>query len=290
MAENTGIEWCDHTFNPWRGCAEVSPGCANCYAREFAKRNPRVLGEWGQPGHRAMASEHYWQQPLSWEIKAAEEGRRRRVFCGSMMDFFEDRPELHVPRRKAVRLMWRTEDWLDWLIVTKRPENYGGVNRPSLWPTGLGWATHDGSPWSLRGCISEFNNVWLGVTVEDQKRADERIPLLLSIPAYVRFLSMEPLLEEVNIEKHLGRGTAGISWVIVGGESLQAGRQRPAWVEWIESVVEQCRRLKLPVFVKQMGDRVYTDDGRQLLQLGRKGKVMEGWPPHLQLRQFPEVL
>lgn len=290
MAGETNIEWCDHTFNPWRGCAEVSPGCANCYAREFARKNPEVLGEWGEGSHRAMAAESYWREPLKWEIQAAHEGRPHRVFCGSMMDFFEDRPELAAPRRRVVRMMWATEEWLDWLIVTKRPENYGGINRRSLWPTGVGFTHTDSTAgWPLRGCISEYSNVWLGVTVEDQKRADERIPQLLAIPAYVRFLSVEPLLGEVDIAKHIRPGGPGIHWVIVGGESMQGGRCRPAWVEWIESVVVQCQQLKIQVFVKQMGDRVYTDDGKQLLRLTKKGKDMDAWPEHLRLRQFPEV-
>jgi protein gp37 len=282
VAEQTGIEWCDHTFNPWRGCAEVSPGCANCYAREFAKRNPSVLGEWGEGSARPGASRNYFRQPLVWNVKAAADLQRRRVFCGSMMDFFEDRPDVVGLRRSTVRMMIETEDWLDWLLVTKRPQN---VER--LWPTGVGLG-HIG-PAAVRGDISQYRNAWLGVTVEDQKRADERIPILCNIPAYVRFLSIEPLLEEVDIAKHLHPGTGGVSWVIVGGESRQAGRCRRTWVEWVESVVVQCQQLKIPVFVKQLGDDVYQNDGQQRLKLKLKGKDTDEWPEHLRLRQFPEV-
>lgn len=93
MGENTKIQWCDHTFNPWRGCTQVSAGCAHCYAAAQAKRNPRVLGVWGTYGTRVVASEAMWREPSLWDRRAREDGVRRRVFCASMADVFEDVPD-----------------------------------------------------------------------------------------------------------------------------------------------------------------------------------------------------
>ena len=121
MGTQTKIEWTDHTWNPWRGCAKVSAGCANCYAEHQANRRPDLLGEWGPGGTRVMAAESYWRLPSKWNRDAEAAVEMRRVFCGSMMDFFEDRPELRLPRARAWRIMIYTPH-LDWLLLTKRPD------------------------------------------------------------------------------------------------------------------------------------------------------------------------
>lgn len=122
MAENSKIEWTNHTFNPWRGCQKVSPGCQHCYAETLSKRNPAVLGEWGPNGKRVIASEAHWRLPLKWNKAAKLAGERHRVFCASLADVFEDRPELVAPRVRLFHLISETPN-LDWLLLTKRPEN-----------------------------------------------------------------------------------------------------------------------------------------------------------------------
>src|SRR5262245_49606753 len=119
--ENSKIQWTDHTFNVWRGCEKVSPGCAHCYAETMSRRNPAVLGEWGKHGTRVIASEAMWREPLKWDRQARAAGVRKRVFCASLADVFEDRPELVAPRERLFRLIEDTPN-LDWQLLTKRPE------------------------------------------------------------------------------------------------------------------------------------------------------------------------
>src|SRR5262245_31212124 len=119
--ENTKIEWCHHTLNPWRGCQKVSEGCAHCYALAGSKRNPAVLGEWGPGSKRVFATEYYWRLPLTWDRRAQRAGERHRVFCASMADVFEDRPDLALPRLRLFALSAITPH-LDWLLLTKSPE------------------------------------------------------------------------------------------------------------------------------------------------------------------------
>ena len=190
MGANSKIEWTTHTFNPWRGCQKVSAGCANSYAEAFSRRNPAVLGQWGPDGVRVIAKDSYWQQPLKWDRQAAAAGGPRpRVFCASLADVFERRPELVEPRGRLFRLIDATPH-LDWLILTKRPENIVGM-MPAYFPNYLAEA----------GAMNQEavrENVWLGTSVEDQAAADERIPELLKMPARVVFLSCEPLLGPVD--------------------------------------------------------------------------------------------
>jgi protein gp37 len=180
-----------YTFNPWIGCAKVSPGCANCYAETLMdKRMGRV--QWGVNGTRVHTSDSNWKKPYQWNRKAQEEGVRKRIFCASLADVFEDRPEL-VPWRADLFAMIDATPNLDWLLLTKRPEN---IKR--LWP--FGWYEDKGGPFT-------WPNVWIGTSVENQEQADKRIPHLLSIPASVRFLSMEPLLGPVDLSPYLGYNT-----------------------------------------------------------------------------------
>ncbi len=277
MAENSKIEWTDHTFNPWRGCTKVSDGCTNCYADTLSKRNPRTLGVWGKHGTRVVASESMWKQPLKWDHAAKYAKPRHRVFCSSLADVFEgystmpdaSRPLVHKARMRLFDLIDATPN-LDWLLLTKRPQNV----TPILNDISNG----NGDAWSLLN----MPNVWLGTSVEDQKTADERIPHLLNTPAAVRFLSMEPLLGPVDdIHDYLGdrywwcvscdreessmehngecekcgdtlKPIGGIDWVIVGGES--GGNARPMHPDWVRSIRDQCNAADVPFFFKQWGE------------------------------------
>jgi protein gp37 len=279
VAENSGIQWTHHTWNPWRGCVEVSEGCRSCYAREFAKRNPAVLGAWGKDEPRPLASEGYMNKPFTWARKARQAKERHRVFLGSMMDFWEDNDQLVEVRRRVADIVLQLPG-LDWLVLTKRPEVMRQYSR--------GHAKLFGPSQPFR--FVSMAHVWSGVTVENQRRADERIPLLLEATDGCprRWLSVEPLLEPIDLEPWLKGGQ--IQWVIVGGESNQGGMQaRPFDLEWCESVVEQCRRHAVPVFVKQMGSRPVAA-GLGLRLKDRHGGQMEEWPEWMRVRQFPEAM
>jgi protein gp37 len=223
MSEKTGISWTDHTFNPWWGCAHVSPGCANCYAETLAARYGQDV--WGKQAPRRIFGDKHWAEPLKWDRQAKAEGRQRRVFCASMADVFEPHPSVLTERVRLWDLVVRTAH-LDWQILTKRPENAEFMTPWKTWPP----------------------NVWLGTSVEDQQRADERIPVLQNTygPA-LRFLSVEPLIAPVTLSKHLERG--GIDWIIVGGES--GPNRREMKHSWLYRVVAEAQAYGVLVFVKQ---------------------------------------
>lgn len=306
MSENSKIEWCDHTFNPWIGCTKVSPGCAHCYAELSTRaRVLRAGGQetWGKGAQRSRTTST-WGDPVKWNREAAGEAlkyeidfdqqlrrgeqpvyappRRPRVFCASLADWLDD----EVPIEWLVDLLEliRNTPQLDWLLLTKRPAN---------WKTRIGLAArhvreHGGDMglFCAWGHGEAPENIWIGTTVEDQQRADERIPILLSIPAKVRFLSCEPLLGPVNITEIVHRndplfdpdnrpilnafnslvhhehtcitgpsteGTAdGVHWVIAGGES--GSNARPMQPEWARSLRDQCQEAKVPFLFKQWGE------------------------------------
>jgi protein gp37 len=221
MGENSAIEWTDCTFNPWWGCTRVSPACDDCYADTWARRLGLALWDNGQ--YRAFGPAH-WAEPFRWNRRAQKDGRRRRVFCASMADVFDkDAPE--TERQK----LWRTIEatpHLDWLLLTKR---VGNVMRmvPPHW--------HERFP----------QNVWLGISVVTPLEVARDRPKLAAIPAYVRFLSMEPLLEDTPMDGQLD----GIHWVIVGGES---GRKaRPMLQQWAMHIRLDCLSAGVPFFFKQ---------------------------------------
>ena len=233
--KDTAIEWTDHTFNPWYGCARVSPGCMNCYAETLmADRYKKV--EWGPGRARVRTSKAYWNGPSKWDREAAAAGVRACVFCASLADVFD--PEVSDEWRGDLYRLIRSTPNLDWLLLTKRPEH------AAAWVASAG---------------GHYPNVWIGVSVEDQQRADERIPILLTIPAVVRFLSVEPMLGPVDLRQWTlaehGRrfigAKPGIDWVICGGESGKGARRMdPAWAE---SVRDQCVAAGVPFFFKQWG-------------------------------------
>lgn len=278
MGENSKIEWTHHTFNPWRGCTKVSAGCDNCYAEKMSRRNPDVLGVWGKHGTRVVASDAMWREPLKWNRAAEQAGERHRVFCASLADVFEA-PETMpaeswnavLDARRRLFVLIRKTPHLDWLLLTKRPENV----------TTMALDFFGDSDWPA--------NVWIGTSVEDQKTADERIPELLNIPAKVRFLSIEPLLGPVDLSRWLvpwnravdhsgafpnhilgprddgmypmdcdcgwsNENDDHIDWVIVGGES--GPNARPMHPDWVRSIRDQCVAAGVPFFFKQWGEWV----------------------------------
>lgn len=343
--ENSKIGWTDHTFNPWRGCTKVSPGCANCYAETMSHRNPKTLGVWGPQGTRVVASEAAWKEPLKWNEKAKAAGERHRVFCASMADVFEDWGwRILNHDGDVMRYNLLSGDWgvwpgratehdflvmqnirarlfklidatphLDWLLLTKRPENVLRM-MPDYLPCHCRIPEWEGAGNHSPNCdvFKPRPNVWIGTTVENQQMADKRIPHLLKIPAAVRFLSCEPLLGPLNLELYLQyppmtdgykmtftcQEWRGIDWVIVGGES--GGKARPFYLQWAREIRDQVKGSDAALFVKQMGsnpidiDRMPIPSGgiydrRIPLKLAHsKGENPAEWPEDLRVQEFPK--
>lgn len=278
MSENSKIEWCDHTFNPFIGCTKVSPGCDHCYAEHLMdKRMHKVV--WGPHGERVRTSAATWRQPVRWNARHAEffaaHGRRQRVFCASLADVFDNA----VPdtwRADLFDLIWNTPH-LDWLLLTKRIGNAGPMIFRALELAGRNVNT----PWP-------WSNVWIGATIVNQTEADRDIEKLLMTPAHRRFLSMEPLLGPVDLrawfdptgvccmremqscadcpadapwihgptteyaEDGTGYSSPEIDWVIVGGES--GGSARPMHPAWARDLRDQCAAYGVPFVFKQWGE------------------------------------
>jgi len=260
MAENSGIEWCDHTFNPWIGCTKISPACDFCYAEDWNKRY-REGRNWGSSAPRERTKT--WGDPVRWNKQAQRLGIRPRVFCASLADVFDNQ----VPTE------WRDDLWkliretpnLDWLLLTKRPQNISGMLPPD---------------WGKNG----YRNVWLGITVENQREYSIRAADFYSIPSVIHFLSMEPLLGPVelcnssewrNAAKFLGRPLNHmLDWVIVGGES--GSHYRHTDPDWFRSIRDQCECAGIPCLFKQYGGANQTI----IKKLGREldGIVHNGYP------------
>lgn len=253
MADQTGIEWCDSTFNPWIGCTKVSPGCDNCYAERSTPA--RTMGiVWGVNGGPLLTSDDNWRKPVQWN-KAhgkffAQHGRRRRVFCASLADIFDNRaPDVH--RMRLWKLIAETPN-LDWLLLTKRIGNALDM-LPASWGLGA-----NGS----RGWDTEFKHVAIGISAVNQDELVRDLPKLQAVPAMRRFVSFEPLLGQVDLTRALdfpGRNRAErlIDWVIVGGESGPGAR--PMHPDWVRSLRDECAMGGLPFFFKQWGEWIATD-------------------------------
>lgn len=322
MSAQTGISWCDSTFNPWIGCTKVSPACDHCYAeRDMAIRRKRV--EWGAGKPRSRTSAANWKLPERWnnalfvecsecswrgDEKDAEKadtgGRglltrfrdtllcptcgaelraaRRRVFCASLADVFDNEVDREW-RMDLFALIAATPN-LDWLLLTKRIGNAQAMFRDVTWPGFAGaWLA----------------NVWLGATVVNQEEADRDVPKLLSVPAAVRFLSIEPMLEEIDLHRggfsllrplnsppRSGPRPERIHWVIAGGESGPHARRSER--EWFRSLRDQCQAAGVPFHFKQWGEwrpNFYTDaEGHEILgtawpdRMGKKaaGRDLDG--------------
>lgn len=300
MAENTKIEWADHTFNPWTGCTKVSPACDHCYAERWAKRSGVV--QWGPHAQRRRTSDANWRQPIKWARRAFvacpacgwrgmhtalrhesgshfcpacgnDEWRlaRMRVFCASLADVFDNAapPEW---RADLLHLIADTPH-LDWLLLTKRIGNAHAMLSEA----------------AARNCMPRwgsemFSNVWIGATICNQEEADRDVPKLLAVPARVRFLSIEPMLGDIRLGSWLQRspsaafaagkvtscmpdwtriGSASIDWVICGGESGPGAR--PMHPDWARSLRDQCQAAGVRFFFKQWGEwgpSHLSNDGR----------------------------
>ena len=291
MSENTKIEWTDQTWNPMIGCSKISDGCRNCYAMHVAHvraGNPALASKFGGTTKReggktvwtgaVNLSEEALLLPLSWN-------RPRRIFVNSMSDLFHPAvPDEWIDKVFAIMALAPQHTFQ---VLTKRPERLHGYMdlRTDNREHEIGAAMLVLSRGKDAGCPElPLQNVWLGVSVEDQRTADERIPLLLQTPSAVRFVSAEPLLGPVNLNRiDCGDGSAAavpctkrlkalpsrerrgaasqrladsdngprLDWVIVGGESGPAAR--PCDLTWIGDVVRQCAAARRPVFVKQLG-------------------------------------
>lgn len=308
MSEGTKIQWADDTWNPWRGCQKVSEGCKNCYAEKLVES--RMGGKFTT---RSRHAENTRNAPLRWNKKPwVCEGcghaidsphcsdciqsnvHRRRVFSLSLGDWLDDEVPIYW-LAEMLDVIRRCPE-LVFLLLTKRPELCEKrVN------AALKLFDADQELWTLGGLVP--HNIWLGTSVENQAMADLRIPQLLRIPAAVRFLSVEPLLGPVDLwspkypwpDNGIGKGSAfawgkGITWVIVGGES--GPKARPCNVEWIRSVVSQCKSAGVPVFVKQLGRYVADAESRSAVGiqefLDKKGGDPSEWPQDLRVRQWPK--
>jgi protein gp37 len=225
MTTGSKIEWCDHTFNPWWGCARVSPACRFYYAERDARRYGHQV--WRRHGPRRLLSDGNWRLPLRWNRDAQRAGVPALVFCASMADVFEDHPQVVEPRQRLWRLIEDTPH-LRWLLLTKRPENVPEMV-PGSWATG--WP----------------EQVWLGTSVEGQRYARLRIPLLLDVQGVrVRFLSCEPLLGPLDLSAWLS--PRAVDWVIAGGES--GPRARPMHPDWARTLRNQAAAADVPFLLK----------------------------------------
>lgn len=254
MGKDTAIGWCDATFNPWWGCTRVSPGCERCYAETFAKRVGQDI--WGPTKGRRFFGEKHWNEPIHWDAKARREGRRLKVFCASMADICEDHEQLEPWRTRLIELVKHTRN-IDWLFLTKRPENY-------LKMFGDGF-------------FRSNPHVWPGFTAENQEQLDKRVGHVVRIPGKGRkWISAEPLLSRLDVRSHLrrtehvrengsvgkiiARHIDGIVWVVVGGES--GCEFRDPGVEHLISVVDQCKATVVACYVKQDAGRLPGQQGR----------------------------
>lgn len=263
MGAISKISWTHATFNGWIGCLEVSPACDNCYARTLAERYG--WAKWGKDTERHRTSVSYWNQPLKWNAKAAKDGRRLRVFAFSLADVFEDRRDLDPWRADLWRLIEGTPN-LDWMLLTKRADRVAAM-------LPQGWLDRP-KP-----------NVWLGVTAENQRRAEERIPALLEIPAAVHWISAEPLLGPIDFRPWFkgAHRDVGIDWVIVGGESGDGARRMDP--EWARNILLQCRQFSAAYHFKQKGAVL----SRELGCKDKAGKDPGEWPSELRVQEFPKV-
>lgn len=295
MSEKTGIEWTDATWNPIRGCSRVSEGCRNCYAETVANRfkgpgqpYEGLIARGGQWNGNIRVVDSLMDQPLRWK-------NSRRIFVNSMSDLFhESVPDEAIAR--VFQVMYFAERHT-FQVLTKRPQRMLEFLRRCGNGGGHGWITHNGEPVESYGGTGivvgvekrwPLPNVWLGVSVEDQSTADERIRLLLQTPAAVRWISAEPLLGPVDLYRggwsflgalrppkgNTGGWEKGLDWVVVGGESGPGAR--PMHSEWARSLRDQCQAFGVPFFFKQWGefsdqtelsvkggseDRIFTADG-----------------------------
>lgn len=333
MGKDTAISWTDHTGGPFLGCTKVSAGCANCYAAALAESSSpvsfgRIIRKaykaagltdwesrpiWGDNAPRVL-NKSFWSDAVRIDAQNRKAGTRTKWFP-SLIDWLDEMPagimsqDGTARHRDAVRAQFldliRVTPHIDWLLLTKRPENWNRLTSQSA----INMPTESGTHW-----IDEWlsgtppANVWLGTTVENQEQADKRIPALLDIPAKIRFLSCEPLLGPVDLwgatykthgqTGHTGAVTSwegcGVDWVICGGESgAQARAMHP---DWARTLRDQCAAARVPFHFKQWGEwanigippagekrmgwehrHTFPDDtGMQRVGTARAGRLLDG--------------
>jgi protein gp37 len=257
MGANTHIEWVDHTFNPWIGCTKLSPACDHCYAEKIARR--LFATGWGPSAARTFRPDAYWTSPLEWNRRAIRRGRRESVFCGSMCDVFEGTAEQRPERERLWALIDATPQ-LDWKLLTKRPNLIARLAPWNRWPA----------------------NVWTGCTVENQDWADRRLEHLMAVPSALRFVSVEPMLGELDLRAHLGPGPGKLNWVLCGGESGAGARGSAETVGWYRSLRDQCVRAGVPFFFKQWGRFRQVEDTLVPLRGKNPDNLLDGerWEQH----------
>lgn len=320
MAERSNIEWCDSTWNPWIGCTKISPACDHCYAERNFDHRLHVV-QWGAGQARKRTGDDNWKKPGKWNAKPFYECEvcglrtdnpmraqcngphrsqhmwkpaRRRVFCASLADWLDN----EVPVEWLVDLLdlIRSTPNLDWLLLSKRIGNWrkridavireiDGDDPCELKSWLLAWID-DSTP----------RNVWLGATICNQAEADRDIPKLLAVPATVHFLSIEPMLGPINLEKPMpgpdldqGGGQmicrpwliqSGIDWVICGGES--GPHARPMHPQWARDLRDQCAAAGVPFLFKQWGEwspgGIHVPIGTRAIRCEHSGAV-HSWPP-----------
>ena len=271
MGENSTIAWTDHTFNPWIGCQKVSAACDNCYAESW---DARFKGErWGPHADRTRTADANWKKPFRWNRAAKGAAGRPRVFCASLADWLDNHKSILPQWRHDLFYTIDATPHLDWLLLTKRPQNYRKL------------APRDWTPYP--------KNVWLGTTVEDQNAAEQRIWHLCQCLGKIKFISYEPALGPLDLtcvktpyegetfnaltgELSTGGFVGQISWVIAGGES--GTNYRPGNVDWFRSLRDQCVDADIPFLFKQ-------HEGKTRKEIDAKGRELDGvvWD------QFPEV-
>lgn len=280
MAENSDIAWTHHTFNPWMGCTKISPACVHCYAEKqvfrFTKKETKIEDVWGVDAPRQRTGRKYWAKPHAWNRKAAEAGTRHRVFVASLADVFDNHRSIKKEWRDALWQLIRECPHLDFLLLTKRPQNMRKM-LPADWGNG-------------------YPNVWLGTTVENQEECNKRLQWLLDFPAVVHFVSCEPLLGPVDLrrsiyppfkQKHENDpfvaldGLRGymvgadeylkhkIGWVICGGESAPNDVRRDMNLDWARSLRDQCAAAGVPFLFKQ-----YSGPNQKAIKA--QGRALDG--------------
>lgn len=306
----TKIEWASHVWNPTRGCRRVSPGCENCYAE-------RVAARFSGPGlpYEGLTKNGRWNgevklgdlaAPLHWRKPA-------RIFVDSMSDLFYE--EFTDEKIAAVFGVMAACPQHTFQVLTKRPERavkwFAWIKRQAIEVNAgrgmseaafcLAHAQKQSPNVALTRNLDEIfaqpwplPNVHIGISIEDQKRADERLPELLRIPAAVRFVSFEPALGPVNwlpwVRKFPGRMEPPLDWLIIGGESGPSAR--PFDIAWARNTIEQCKAAGVPVFMKQLGAHcVNSSNGQEPERntFGGKWNDPKDWPPDLRVREFPNA-
>jgi len=241
MSDKTLIAWTHHTFNIAWGCTKVSPGCKNCYADSLSSRYGHDV--WGPRKPRRTFDAKHWREPIKWNAAADAAGERRRVFCSSMCDIAEDHPTIAAEVVKLWPLI-RATPWLDWQLLTKRPERYPQII-PSDWGKG-------------------YRNAWLGTSIESNDYV-HRADVLRKLPATVRFISYEPALgplDKLNLK--------GLDWIIYGGESGPGWR--PEDKQWARDMNARCQRAGIAFFHKQSA-AYRTEMGVEL-----DGQIVRNYP------------